>query len=374
MTNWLSRATGALRTQAPPAPEPYEVGCDCGGRVIGERTTAAQRPPCPSCGCRVFVLPANVYPRSVKAAAPVTPVRDQPTKTARKGRESTAPEASSKSPHAAKDRAKSVEAAPLVTATGIALDARTKLFTPLRLIVLAMLAVCGLTGWGLIHRQKIETAKAIVAKATEEGMRAIREGDFVGAARDLERAREAVDLLKRTDAEAQSVRQLCREAIAARGLANDSLLELIHKSLADIRPGVIEAQRFDGLYRDSWVLFDATLLVSGDAKQPSLVDLGIAHHGRPVRIETNSNLIRHAAQQASADSLGRVIFAAKLSRLTPAHDAQTDAVLKLDDESLFLWGTFETYEALGYTEDDAELQRHTRELLERQRELMQEMK
>ncbi len=374
MTNWLSRATGALRTQAPPAPEPYEVGCDCGGRVIGERTTAAQRPPCPSCGCRVFVLPVNVYPRSVKPAAPVTPVREQPIKTSKKGRESSAPEASSKPQHAAKDRAKLAEAAPLVTATGIALDARMKFFTPLRLIVLAMLAVCGLTGWGLIHRQKIETAKAIVAKATEEGMRAIREGDFVGAARDLERARAAVDLLKRTDAEALSVRQLCREAIAARGLASDSLLELIHKSLADIRPGVIEAQRFDGLYRDSWVLFDATLLVSGDAKQPSLVDLGIAHHGRPVRIETNSNLIRRAAQQASTDSPPRVIFAAKLARLVPAHDAQTEAVLRLDGDTLFLWGTFETYEALGYSEDDAELQRHTRELLERQRELMKEVK
>ena len=69
MADWLSRATDAFRKQAPPAPETYEVGCDCGMRLCGERTSAAQRPACPTCGCRVFVLPANVYPLRGSVAA-----------------------------------------------------------------------------------------------------------------------------------------------------------------------------------------------------------------------------------------------------------------------------------------------------------------
>ena len=374
MADWLSRATDALRKQAPPAPETYEVGCDCGGRVSGERTSAAQRPPCPTCGSRVFVLPANVYPKIAKPTRPVPPIPEKPAKTTKKDRESQATAGKSKVPLTAKGLAVSDLTAPPVSEFGIAIETRTRLVTPVRLIVLAMLVACGLTGWGLFRRQRIESAKAIVAKATEAGMRAINEGDFVRAARDLELARDAVDLLKRTDIEAQAVRRLCREALAARGLASDSLLEAIHKSLADTRPGEKESQRFDGLYRDSWVLFDAPLIVPDDAARPSLVDLEIAHAGRPVRIEITSSLIRRAAQQAPAESPNRVIFAAKLARLTPAHDAQTEAVLTLDADSAFLWGTFETYEALGYTEDDAEELRRTRELLERQLAATKEMK
>ena len=374
MADWLSRATDAFRKQAPPAPETYEVGCDCGVRLSGERTSAAQRPACPTCGGRVFVLPANVYPRTVKPVQPLPPLPVRPTKTTKKGRDTPVKGAASKTPLPTNRQPDFDALVPSVSESGIALDTRTRLITPVRLIVLAMLAVCGLTGWGLLRRYRIESAKAIVAKATDEGIRAIREGNFDGAARDLMIAREAVDLLKRTDAEAQSVRRLCREAIAARGLASDSLLEAIHKSLADIRLGDKETKRFDGLYRDAWVLFDAKLIVPDDAARPSLVDLAITHAGRPVRIETRSELIRRAAQQSPAESPHRVIFAAKLARLSPAHDAQTEAVLTLDDDSAFLWGTFETYAALGYTEDDAEELRRTRELLERQLEATMEMK
>lgn len=374
MADWLSRATDAFRKQAPPAPETYEVGCDCGMRLCGERTSAAQRPACPTCGGRVFVLPANVYPRTVTAALPLSPLPERSTKPTKKDRESPVKGAVSKTPLPSNKRADSDAIVPSVSEAGIVLDTRTRLITPVRLIALAMFVVCGLTGWGLLRRHRIESAKAIVAKATEEGIRAISEGDFDGAARDLMIAREAVDLLKRTDAEAQSVRRLCREAIAARGLASDSLLEAIHKSLADIRPGDKEAKRFDGLYRNAWVLFDANMIVPDDAAQPSLVDLAITHAGRSVRIETRSGLIRRAAQQSSAESPHRVIFAAKLARLSPAHDAQTEAVLTLDDDSAFLWGTIETYAALGYTEDDAEELRLTRELLERQLKATGEMK
>ena len=374
MAGWLSRATDAFRKEAPPAPEPYEVGCDCGGRVTGERSRTAQRPPCPSCGRLVFVLPANVYPRPVKPASKKASPKLATAKSATKDRV-TQPEATaSKSQLSAKAKVEQDEAASRDDRSGIVLEAKEKQLTPFRLTVMAMLVVCGLTGWGLWHRQRIETAKSIVAKATEAGMQALQDRDFTTAARELERARNAVDLLKRTDAEAQAVRRLCREAIAARGLTHDSLLKLFHESLADIKPGDKEATRFNGLYRGTWVLFDTTVLVPEDSAQPCTLDMPVFHRGQTIRIEANFAALRQAAGQAPSGEPARVIFAAQLERLTPASGTQSDAVLTLKDQSAFLWTNHDNYAALGYHEDDAEELKATQAILERQLEVMQEMK
>ncbi|MEK6258685.1 MAG: hypothetical protein AABP62_08695 [Planctomycetota bacterium] len=366
MAGWLSRATEAFRKQPPPAPEPYEVGCDCGGRVIGERSRNAQRPPCPSCGRLIFVLPANVYPRSVNPA----PKKAIPKPNTAKNPD--AKETTSK----AQARAKVVEdeVAARDERSGIALEAKEKRLTPFRLAMTAMLVVSSLTAWGLWNRHRVETAKAIVAKATEAGLQAWKDRDFDTAARELERARDAVDLLKRTDAESQSVRCLFREAIAARGLAQDSLFELLHSSMADLKPGDKDAKKFDGLYRHSWVLFDAAVLVPEDTTQPCTLDMPIFHRTLAIRIEANFGALRQAARQAPDGESPRVIFAAQLDRFTPPSGAQSEAVLTLKDQSAFLWTSFDNYTALGYHEEDAEELKATHAVLERQFEVMKEMK
>lgn len=370
MAGWLSRATDAFRKEAPPAPEPYEVGCDCGGRVTGERSRSAQRPPCPSCGRLVFVLPANVYPRPTKPVSKKAPTKLAATKE----RMAVAEATSAKSQSMANVRVRRDEATPRDDRSGIALEVNEKLFTPFRLTVTAMVAVCVLTGWGLWYRHRVETAKSIVAKATETGMQALQDRDFNTAARELERARDAVDLLKRTDAEAQSVRRLCREAIAARGLAHNSLFELLHESLADIKPGDKDTARFNGLYRDAWVLFDTTVLIPEDRSQPCTLDMPVFHRGRTVRIEANFAALKQAAEQATSGEPARVIFAAQLEKLVLPADSHSAAVLTLKDQSAFLWTNYENYAALGYHEDDAEELKATRSVLERQLEMAEEIK
>lgn len=368
MAGWLSRATEAFRTQPPPAPEPYEVGCDCGGRVIGERSRNAQRPPCPSCGRLIFVLPANVYPRSVTPA----PKKATPKPNAVKPPATEVAESKSQSKAAAK--VERDEVASRDERSGIALEANERWLTPFRLTMTAMLVISSLTGWGLWHRHRVETAKAIVAKSTAAGVQALQDHDFDTAARELDRARNAVDLLKRTDAESQAVRRLYREAVAARGLCHDSLFDLLHTSLADIKPGDKEAKKFDGLYRNSWVLFDAVVLVPEDGAQPCMLDMPIFHRTQPIRIEANFAALRQAARQAPVGEPARVIFAAQLERLTPPADGQSAAVLTLNGQSAFLWTTYDNYAAVGYHEDDAEALKATRAVLERQLEVMQEMK
>lgn len=374
MTGWLSRATDAFRKEAPPAPESYEVVCDCGGRVTGERSRPAQRPPCPSCGRQVFVLPANVYPRAVKPAAKKAAPKPTPAKSAAKDRMTLAEATATKTPSSVRAKVEREEAASRDDRAGIAVEAREKQLTPFRITVLAMVVVCGLTGWGLWHRHRVETAKSIVAQATEAGMRALQDRDFTTAARELERARNAVDLLKRTDDEAQAVRLLCREAVAARSLAHDSLFELLRKSMADMKPGDKEATQFNRLYRDAWVLFDSTVLVPEDGTQPCTLDMPVYYRGQLVRIEANFAALRQAAGRAPVGEPARVIFAAQLERLTPGVVPQSAAVLTLKDQSAFLWTNHDNYAALGYHEEHPEELKVTRAILERQLEVMQELK
>ena len=374
MAGWLSRATDAFRKEAAPAPEPYEVGCDCGGRVAGERSRTAQRPPCPSCGRLIFVLPTNVYPRPVKPDSKKAAPQSATAKSAAKHRASLPEFTVPKPPSSAKPKVEQNEAASRGDRSGIATEAREKRLTPFRLTVLAMVVVCGLTGWGLWHRHRVESAKSIVAKATEAGMQALQDRDFSTAARELERARQAVDLLKRTDAEAQAVRLLCREAIAASGLAHDSLFELLRKSMVEIKPEDQEATQFNRLYRGAWVLFDTTVLVPEDSQQPCTLDMPVFYRGQLVRIEVNFTTLRQAAGQAHSGEPARVIFAAQLERLTPSAAPQSPAVLTLKDQSAFLWTNYDNYAALGYHEERAEELKATRALLEHQLDVMQEMK
>ena len=368
MAGWLSRATEAFRNQPPPAPEPYEVACDCGGRVIGVRNRIAQKPPCPSCGRLVFVLPANVYPVSVKLASKkATPKPKAAPPSAIVVKESK----SSAKTRTSVDKPESIERD---RPTGIAIESNESWLTPFRLAMTAILVICSLTAWGLFHRHRIETAKAIVAKATEIGLQALQSQDFITAARELERARDAVDLLKRTDPESQLVRRLCREAIAARGLAHESLFDLIHTSMADLKPGDADAKQFDGLYRDSWVLFDVPVLIPEDASQPCTLDMPIFHRQLAIRIEVDFAALREAVRQSPKDEPARVIFAAQLERLAPAAKGRPEAVLTLKGESAFLWTYLDNYTAVGYREDDADELKATRAVLDRQLEVTQEMK
>ncbi len=371
MAGWLSRATEGFRKPPPPAPEPYEVGCDCGGRVTGERTRSPQRPPCPSCGRLIFVLPANVYPRSVIPASKRTSPKFKPAKPVAPG---AAPEAESKSPAAARTKVGESEAAVRDKRAGIALEENEKWLTPFRLTVLAMLVVSGLTAWGMWYRVRVEAAKAMVAKATAAGMQALQDRDFDTAARELERARDAVNLLERTDEESQSVRRLCREAIAARGLATVSLFDLLHASLADLKPDDKDAKKFDGLHRQAWVLFDVPVLAPEDGRQPCSLDMPIFHDGQAIRIEIDSLALRQAVRRAPKDEPARVIFAAQLERLTSAAGANSDAILTLNGKSAFLWTSYDNYAALGYHEDDAEELKATQAVLDRQLEVVKEMK
>lgn len=384
MASWLSRATDVFRKPPPPAPEPFNVRCDCGGFVAGDRVSAAQRPACPNCGRPVFVLPANAYPVAAKpkkqeavatSAKADRPARESP-RSGEAQRAGVAPRgrdaAPAETPNAKPDRRNPVASAASATAQptvvkpdGILLEARTRILTPFRLIVAVIVVMGGVTGWGLWHRQRVESAKANVLAAHEAGMKALQAGDFATAARELTRARDAVDLLRRTDSEANTIRRFSREAIAGHELSRAGLFELLADYAANPGSG---KSRFTSRHRDSWLVLDAVIANPEATDRPCVLDMPLLMDGMRFRIEVDSSAIRTAARRESERGSARVIFAATMSEIRPPSAGDPAAVLVLNGKSAFLWTTLETYNALGYEENRADELELTRDLLARQLE------
>ena len=257
MAGWLSRATDAFRKPAAAPPEPFAVRCDCGGTVAGERVSAAQKPACPRCGTSVFVLPLNVYPAPPRPAPPnavgtakpdaTKPAKPDTSATVTAPREAAASTRKTQSSPKAKPGLREPVAAQVQPAAaapnGILVDAPSRMLTPFRLIVVVIGAIGMVTAWGLWHRQRVEFAKASVQAAAEAGLAALKDGNFAAAARDLSRARDAVDLLRRTDPESHTIRRHCREAVAGYELSGSSLFELLAGYAAEVRQGKAASRR-----------------------------------------------------------------------------------------------------------------------------------
>jgi hypothetical protein len=355
MANWLSRATEGFRKPPPPPPEPYNVRCDCGGTVAGDRVAAAQRPSCPICGRQVFILPVNVYPVTVRPKKPKPPAAESPA--ADEESTTTSPKADRRHAETAK------KSTPPPEPKGILLKSEARLVTPFRAIVVAITIVGSLTLWGLWQRSRIESAKANVLAANEAGMRALNEGDFATAARELTRARKAVDLLHRTDAEANNIRRHCREAVAGNELSETGLFEILAESGTTAGKSKLATR-----HRDRWVLLDTVIIEPEQANGPCVLDMPLLFEDGKYKVEIDSALVREAALESQAGGEARVLFAAQLSEIRPPSDKDGVATVVLNGKTAFLWTTLETYTSLGYAEIREEQLQATRDLIARQLE------
>src|SRR5689334_2455802 len=138
MSSWFSRAKGALSgREAQAVPEPIEFVCPCGHRVEATRRSTFQRILCTDCGEPFFLLPLDVYPRPVMKVRKVKPPKTAVTA------QSKSSVKSAETSDVTQQRVR-----PDLRAQGQAAIVKARAqFTPLRLIVLSLLAVIGLTGW-----------------------------------------------------------------------------------------------------------------------------------------------------------------------------------------------------------------------------------
>ncbi len=257
MSSWLSRAKEALSgREAVVAPEPIEFACPCGRKVEATRRSTFQRVLCQGCGEPFFLLPLDVYPRPVMKVRKVKPSKTaEPTQSKSSGKSAVPAEAIPE--RAAIDLQAKRQA--------VVAKAR-RLVTPLRLIVLSLLAVIGLTGWWQWNRSARSAADVEFKTATSAGMEALQKPDFVEAAQHFGRAAAAADLLKRTDVAAEQTRQRFRQLTALNSLLTRSLFEVVESARATrLRDNVLAAEsEFANLHAGRWVVLQSEVSPPAD--------------------------------------------------------------------------------------------------------------
>ncbi|WP_397568331.1 hypothetical protein [Schlesneria sp. T3-172] len=359
MAGWLSRTTSLFQKKPQSQPEPFEVECDCGGKVTGQRTPTFQKPLCPVCERPVFVLPANVYPRPVVRAKSkaLTPRSTQETKGGRTSPNLVIDEAGSSTSTAASSskggskkggRRDRKVGTPETPEPLLPQEPRSPLVTPLRLIGVAIVLISGLTATGLWYRQQFEAAKATAATAAEAGLTALKNGEFALAAVELKKAQQAVDLLKRKDPEAENIRRRSQEATTLANLASSSLIDILEAAIASAKPGQSDPLHMASLDQDAWVVFDSHLLPAAEGASRVMLDAPMRIDGVTVRIEIDSAVLKRAMEAEEAAERPRVIFAAQLEQISPPKGDPPVSVLQLNSRSAYLWTNYDAYLALGY--------------------------
>jgi hypothetical protein len=387
MVNWLTKATEALRKQPPSEPEPYDVSCACTHRISGMRLTAFQVVRCNRCGNFVFVLPQDVYPKpapkakkkappkspleaardsadSLQAVPPALPGRQHLPPTGAKVAEQPAPAATSTKPSArpaSESRIEAIEVAP---------NLKRSVFSPVRLVALAIFGVVALTGYLIWQSQLKEKAALTLRQHLEAGEAALRAGNYGEAATEYQQASQAVDRLGRDDVESRGVRQKAKELGAIAHLSSLSLYELCDEAKLAVAAGDSKwSERFDRLHRDSWVVIEGDVVSDAgpDGTPQALIRYPFPIGNAQVILDARLKALQPTSASVAPQ---HVIFAAQLMSFAEEGTKNKVWVLKFNDATAFLWTGTDTYRALGLGADDLRSDDDTSRLLAAQAEIV----
>ncbi len=384
MPGWLTRATGALRGDAPEEPQPFALLCECGLRHTGLRKRRHQRIVCRSCGASLFVLPRNCYPppaapapprkkrKRRRSAGPSTrdvPERVKPPVVLAAGKRlvsqaaTNVAETSTTVSRGAADLGRSVGSR--VSASALA---GVRFWKPFRLIVVGIVAIVLATLAFTSRSRSLEQALGDFKQATELAEAEFAERNFAAANEHYARAVAALDRLQRDDPLARETRQWERETRVLCNLASYSPLELAAQADQAFEKGAgDEWQRTFALRnRHEWVTIEAlarSIAGQGHATFVVGIPAAIGPHARVVelRIEASS-----AFDAIAIEGDARTVICAgqfDSCRLSPDGQAW---VLTLAPDTVFLWKNIESYQALGFTFDDRRHEDQVRTVLDAQ--------
>lgn len=375
MSGWLSKATGALRGDSPEEPQPFESLCECGVRHTGLRRRKQQRLVCRSCGASLFVLPRDVYPiptappppkpkkrkkKKSAAAPPITPVGQRVFK---KASENVA-KASARVGRGAADAGLGFGSRIAAFVAGF-----IALWTPLRLIVLGMVIVCGITAAVTLFSDRSEQAVIELTAANENARSAMEAGDFVTAQTEFAKAVALLDVLERRDDPlAREIRQLHRETSAIRDLVPLPLFDIVSDADAahESGRGSEWTSTFQTRYQDRWIVVEGALIPADRATTGGAyalrIPFGIGPQSRSVSIEVAMPELDRLVKGGKPRP---VVLAGQIQSCELSSDGRT-WVLQLARSSAFLWTNADNYQALGFTFDDAQMESEVRGVLKSQ--------
>jgi hypothetical protein len=369
MVSWLAKTTQLLQRRQPPEPPPpYEVGCSCGHQVTGVRKQTYQSVTCPRCGNVLFVLPLDVYPKPKPKKAPPKQVDSAPVVAAAAGPKAPQSQAApaSRAPGPQKvgqsTAAKATPAsppAPAVSEKPLAVDVETvevrrPLVNRFRLIVLAIGAVvCG-TGYLVWQSRLNDEALVSLPGHLDAGATALRKGELPKAADEYHQAAWAVDRLRRQDAESLAIRQKAKELGAIVNLSKVSLIEICDQARHAKKEGGEKwaekwSEKFNEQYQGAWIV------VEGDVAQergPDGIGEPIVRFPYPIDAAAVVFDVRLTGLAPMIGKAGEhLIFAGQLLSLSREGTKNPMWVIRLKDETAFLWSNVDTYQALGRIPD-----------------------
>ncbi len=382
MVGWLAKTTQLLqrRREPPEPPPPYEVGCSCGHQLTGIRKPTYQSVTCPRCGTVVFVLPIDVYPRPKPKKAPPKKPHPAPVASPPAGAKTAPPQSTPGVPRHSGPQAAAAAAGPKTAQSGsaapaaseklqavdvVTVEPRRPLVSRFRLIVLAIGAVvCG-TGYLVWQSRLNDHALVSLPAHIEAGAAALRAGNVPKAAEEYRQAAWAVDRLHRDDAESMAVRQKARELGAIVNLSTVSLFDICEEARRGKKEGAEKwAEKFNEHYRGAWVV------VEGEVTQergPDEIGEPVVRFPYPI---DSAPVVFDVRLNGLAPMTGKsgehLIFAGQLVSLTKEGAKNPLWIIRLKDETAFLWANVDTYQALGRVPDVAGDENDGRHVLGRQ--------
>ena len=304
------------------------------------RAATWQQVPCPSCGEKLFVLPASVYPRPAGGRTPAQAPRKPAHKPTPPPQNS--PGTGRKATPKGKQPPPLAEPAPQWSFR----------LSSLHLVLLGVLVIFSLTIWWAVHSRSLHQMEEQFTAEFKGAQQALEEHELVRASVHLQQACVALDRLGRTDSVARRARQLSKEATAATELVAKPLTDLLAEAV-QTRMISLEAgwqKEFSDRYKGTWVVIDAPLSpTDGVSEQAELTNEKFNVKFPLVVGRDEADLV---AQFADLKLLHpkpgqRVIFAGELEefRLSPAGTGRWEIVLRPDTG--FLWANVSTLAAAG---------------------------
>jgi hypothetical protein len=227
-----------------------------------------------------------------------------------------------------------------------------------RIVLLGVVVVSGFTVWWSLRVSARNAAELTLTASIKQAQQALDQNDLSEAAHGFQEVKQALDILGRTDPQAQALRQTAAEITASAALAEKSLSDILHEVLENTA-GASDTARATAAfskYRDQWVLIDAQVTRQGNlsAKSRFEIEFPLLLGSEKVRIVGDLGCFERMVMGGSPR---RVIFAAQLEDFTHGITSNESGwCVRLRPETAFLWSDSDNLARLGM-EVDAETNR-----------------
>ena len=325
-------------TAAVDLPQRFEIACECGEKVSGERGPAWQHQTCPACGADLYVLPVNSYPATPSVSSEVIggpflsrlrvvleellPEKQRPDRStanqpspesnaaspnegvesrAASGKPSTAAAAAPRGTALVKTRLPRINPARMIRRT----------FTPFRLLMAAAVVVVAATAGWMFHRNTVATARQTWINSMDQVPKLLANDDLVTLQSVLSKAISAGQILKYDGSEWRETINLLQETHVVHDVSPDTLTELLlsvsghnEQLLPSHLLGVKEA-----LLSNLFVI-DGFIDPSGNPDGTLLIDIPVMPGGSSVHASLRLPDLNQLLEQAET---ARVVFAFRCS-------------------------------------------------------------